>query len=234
MKKIEKHQTPACLGEYIKAQQSIQPEPVNLTYDCFPEKAALREILTGEQFGLCGYTGAPIDDRISNLKSSPSKAIFRNHIEHLKCQETCKRETESNGGKYGRDLCGDLDYFNMIAAINVIGSQSERFGAATKDNHDLPVWPIHEDCDTLFRFEESSGEVSGINAAAEMSIQLLKLDHDTLNGWRKAAIEEWLDPAVIQTHEDFENVKLAMEQPIKGKLPEYAFVIWLIVKGYLE
>lgn len=234
MRRIIKNQTPQCLQTFIDGQLSIDPEPVNVTYTCFPRKADLLAILTSEQFGLCGYTGAPIDERISKLLSPSGQATFKNHIEHLKCQATCRQELVASGGEYGRDLCDDLSYSNMIAAIEVRGAESEHFGAVKKKNIALPVLPTQEKCNEYFRFREVDGGIEGLNKYAEQSIGVLYLNHETLKRWRKSAIDAWLDPEVIRTPEDFEEVAQAMEKPIDGKLPEYAFVIGLIAREYLR
>jgi hypothetical protein len=234
MRRIVKNQTPDCLQTFIDGQLAIEPEPVNLTYRNFRAQADLLAILTAEQFGLCGYTGAPVDERISNLKSTSGQATFRNHIEHLKCQATCRKELADCGGEYGRDLCDDLNYFNMIAAVEVRGAESEHFGAVKKKDLSLPVLPTQEKCDEHFKFREVDGGIEGLKEEADQSISVLHLNHDTLKGWRKSAIAAWLDPEVIQTLEDFEEVAQAMEEPVEGRLPEYAFVIGSIAKGYLR
>lgn len=234
MRRIVKNQTPACLQAFIDGQLAIEPDPVNVTYACFPGKVDLLVILTAEQFGLCGYTGAPIDERISNLSSPSGQATFSNHIEHLKCQATCRQELTDSGGDYGKDLCDDLNYMNMIAAVEVRGAEREHFGAVKKKNLALPVLPTQETCDECFKFREGDGGIEGMNDAAKQSINVLQLDHDTLKGWRKSAVDVWLDPKVIQTREDFEEVAQAMEKPVEGKLPEYAFVIGSIAREYLR
>lgn len=234
MRRIVKNQTPECLKNFIEGQLSIKPEPVNVTYACFRSKPDLLAILTSEQFGLCGYTGVPVDERISNLTSHSGQATFKNHIEHLKSQDTCKQELTDSGGEFGRDLCDDLNYLNMIAAVEVRGAESEHFGAVKKKSLALPVLPTQEQCDECFKFREADGGIEGLNAAAEQSIGVLNLDHDTLKGWRKSAIDVWLDPQIIQTREDFEKVAHAMDEPVEGKLPEYAFVIGSIAREYLR
>lgn len=233
MRRIVKSQTPYCLQLFIDGQLAI-PEPVNVNYKNFRAKADLLAILTTEQFGLCGYTGAPVDERISNLESPTGQATFRNHIEHLKCQAACQKELADCGGEYGRDLCGDLNYFNMIAAVEVRGAENEHFGAIAKKDLPLPVLPTQERCDEYFKFHEVDGGIKGLNNDATQGISVLRLDHDTLNGWRKSAIDAWLDPEVIQTRQDFEEVAKAMKQPVDGRLPEYAFVIESITKEYLR
>ncbi len=233
MRRIVKNQTPECLQTFINEQLGIEPEPVNVNYRCFRAKADLLAILTAEQFGLCGYTGAPVDERISNLKSPSGQASFRNHIEHLKCQATCRQELTDSGGEYGKDLCDDLNYFNMIAAVEVRGAENEHFGAVKKRDLPLAVLPTQGECDEYFKFREVDGGIDGLNEDAEKSISVLDLDHDTLKGWRKSAVDAWLDPEVIQTRQDFEAVVQEMEALVEEKLPEYAFVIGSIAKEYL-
>lgn len=234
MRRIVKNQTPECLQIFIDGQLAIDPEPVNVTYRCFPEKVELLATLTNEQFGLCGYTGVAVDERISALKNHSEQVAFGNHIEHVKSQAACRQELVDWGGEYGRDLCDDLSYVNMIAAVEVRGAESEHFGAVKKKNLALPVLPTQERCDEYFKFREADGGIEGVNEDAVQSIAVLGLDHDTLKGWRISAIEAWLDPEVIQTRDDFENLVQAMELPIDGKLPEFAFVIESIAREYLR
>lgn len=234
MRAIEKRLSPECLRDFIDGQLAIEPEPVNVTYRSFREKTKLLGELTFEQYGLCGYTGAPVDDdRISKLVSASGDVAFKNHIEHLKCQDSCKQELIDSGKLVGRDLGDDLNYLNMIAALGMSGAEAEHFGAEIKKNKPLPVLPTQADCADHFEFQELDGGVNGITVAGEESIKVLKLDHKTLNGWRMSAIEAWLNPEVIQTREDFEAVIQAVENPVDGKLPEFSFVISAIARGYL-
>lgn len=235
MRVVEKRQSPECLRDFIDGQLAIEPEPVNVTYRSFREKAKLLDELTLEQYGLCGYTGVPVDgDRISKLVSASGDVVFKNHIEHLKCQDICKQELIDSGRVVGRDLGDDLNYFNMIAALGMTGSEAEHFGAEIKKNKPLPVLPTQADCADHFGFQELDGGVNGLTVAGEESIKVLKLDHKTLDGWRRSAIEAWLNPEVIQTRDDIEAVIQAVENPIDGRLPEFSFVIRAIARGYLE
>lgn len=234
MRRIPKYKTPACLQEFIDGQLTIEPEPVNLAYAHFREKAKLLAIMTEEQYGLCGYTGVPVDERISKLESPTGKSSFRNHVEHLKCQAACIEELAAMGGEHGKSLCDDLSYNNMIAAVEVRGTENEHFGAVKKKNLPLPLLPTQEKCDEYFKFRELDGGIEGLSEDAKQSINVLKLDHNTLNIWRKAAVDVWLDPDVINTNRDIEDVVRAMETPVNGALPEYAFVIMSIAKCYLR
>lgn len=146
MRRIAKTNVPECLQTFIDGQLAIQPQPVNLTYREFPNKSALREALTNEQYGLCGYTGTPVDDRIAQYRPGNSGTSFSNHIEHLKCQQACRTEVVARGEEYGRVVADDLNYQNMIAALEVRGAEVEHFGAVAKAAQTLPVLPIHEGC----------------------------------------------------------------------------------------
>lgn len=234
MRRVAKGNTPDCLQEFIDAQLAIEPEPVNLTYRDFSAKSALRETLTREQFGLCGYTGAPVDERITHLQPAVAGLSFRNHIEHLKCQQTCRDEVMGRGEEYGRVLGDDLDYRNMIAALEVRGAEVEHFGAVAKAARQLPVLPTQPDCEERFVFREGSGSVEGLDDAARTAVSVLALNHDTLKGWRLSALSTWLDPLVVQTREDFMNVLQAVTTPKNARLPEYAFVIESVAKGYIN
>lgn len=234
MKRIAKGTIPPCLREFIDAQLAIEPEPVNLTYRDFPGKAALRETLTREQYGLCGYTGAPVDQRIANIQHAVAGLNFGSHIEHLKCQQICRDEVVRRGEEYGRVVGDDLDYRNMIAALAVRGAEVEHFGAVAKATRVLPVLPTHNDCEVRFVFREGDGSVGGLDEPARTSIDVLKLNHDTLKGWRLSALSTWLDPLVVQTREDVMNVLRAVTTPNSEGLPEYAFVIESVAKGYIN
>lgn len=231
MRLIVKGVTPTCLQEFVDAQLAIEPEPVNLTYRDFPQKRLLREILTQEQYGLCGYTGAPIDDR---LAPEAAGVCFKNHVEHLKCQHACRCEVVDRGEEYGRVLGDDLDYRNMIAALEVRGAQVEHFGAVSKAALALSVLPTQEGCDSEFLFREGDGSVDGLNDAGRSAVSALALNHETLKGWRLSAIAAWLDPLIVQTREDFMNVLHEMTTPRDERLPEYAFVVASITKRYLR
>lgn len=234
MRRVTKQQAPACLTNFIEAQQGIQPEPVNLNYRNFPRKPELRAVLTAEQFGLCGYTGSPVDeDRLSGLKAPTGVEAFANHIEHLKSQRICRQELEAAGGVFGRDLGQDLDYANLIAALEVRGARQELFGAVAKKDRALPLSPVDVDCEQRFRYRDD-GVVEGLHDDSRALVELLLLNHETLKGWRKQAIQVWLDPAVIQSADDVHEVLVAVSTPRDGTLPEFAFAIEAVARSLLD
>lgn len=234
MRRIAKTLVPECLQTFIDGQLAIQPQPVNLTYADFPFKATLREILTREQYGLCGYTGTPVDDRIEQYQQGSPHTALCNHIEHLKCQKACRAEVVDRGEEYGRVLGDDLDYRNMIAALEVRGAEVEQFGAVAKGAHTLPVLPTHADCAERFVFREGDGSIDGVDDVAKDCVSVLALNHETLKRWRLSALSIWLDPDVVQTREDFIEVIQAVTAPVAERLPEFAFVIESVAKGYFD
>lgn len=234
MKYIAKTEAPACLRDWINAQLGMEV-PVNVTYDAFPcNKELLRE-LTNEQFGLCGYTGVPVDkERVSALKnSSDSPASFGNHIEHLKSQANCKEEVRSAGQTYGSVLGDDLNYHNMIAALEIKASEGEQFGAVIKKSKSLPILPTSPECHDHFSYREDGG-VDGRTEAGSMAINILKLDHPTLCGWRQNATDVWLDDEILQSRDDVAAVIREIRNVHDNRLPEFSFVIEAIALRYLE
>jgi hypothetical protein len=234
MRYIAKSDVPACLQDWVDVQLAME-EVINVTYAQFPSKKQLLGELTDEQFGLCGYTGAPIDEvRVSSLKiSTASPASFGNLIEHLKSQAACKQEVRSAGLTHGRVLADDLNYYNMIAALKVEGSKGEQFGAVIKEDKILPVLPTDSECHDHFSYREDGG-IDGRTEAGSEAISILRLDHQTLCGWRVSAIEVWLDDDILQSREDITEVIEAVRKATDGKLPEFSFIIEAVASGYLD
>lgn len=151
----------------------------------------------------------------------PLKIIV--HNAHLKPQDQCKREQATQlfpGGLVGEDM----DHRNIVAALLVEGSKDEQFGAAAQGNNLVPVKPTDAGCDTRFDFK-ADGIVTGMDADAQESVDVLKLDHRTLRGWRRVAIEVFIDPEKIETPTDLDLLIAAMNTPTGGKLPAYCFAI---------
>jgi hypothetical protein len=216
---------PPSLAAFLAAQV---PVGVNLDYEHgFGRKAELRAELVAEQFGLCGYTGAPVDERLAELNppAPPGASLpYRVHIEHLKPQSVCRQELRDRGLEPGRDLGEDVDHHNLIAALLVVGAEVELFGAAARSNRPVPVWPTHSGCETRFQFDRN-GRVRGLDPDAVATVEVLRLDHDTLCGWRRAALDVFLDPTVIRSRDDLEELISRLDHPAAGRLVEYSFAI---------
>jgi len=224
---------PKCISDFVHAQISarkVNPEGVfPVDYSSFPSRA-LREQLIREQRGLCAYTGSGIDDaRLAERQprhgNPPGTDYwFIPHIEHLKPQSQCRTELEQQGKVPGIDLGEDMDYHNMIAALKVDGSGHEQFGAIDDRKDLLPVKPTDVDCEARFRFD-GIGHIHGVDADAATAINMLKLDHTTLENWRRGAIDAWIpEPAGLSSKELLRLSKL-LDKPLKGRLVEFCFVI---------
>jgi hypothetical protein len=258
---------PACIEEFVAIQLEAREresaisgkdewDQFKLNYPSMNSKR-LRELLIEEQFGLCAYTGAAIDDERSPKPSSSSQPPTRKgspHIEHLKSQHQCKGELESGGKTYGKDRGEDIDYHNMVAAIEIRGKESELFGAVARKNDPLPIWPTHQDCESAFTYF-LDGTIRGITGPALETARLLRLGHGTLIDWRAEKINEWFglpseDTFPVQGMDDegadsmptpeqlpasrLREIIAAMETPAVGdKLPEFAFVIAQIARDAL-
>lgn len=213
----------------IQAWIAVQlPVGLNLDYSNFNDKPALRRELIAEQFGLCAYTGTPIDERLVGYHDA--NFVFQAHIEHVKPRRVCEAELISRGGVYGRELCEDMDHRNLVAALEVRRNppaRSEIFGAAAHADEILPVTPLQPGCEERFRFDENGG-IRGLDEPARATIGLLKLDHATLIGWRRGAIAGFFPQDLTLTREEIERLVERLDQPVAGQLPEFGFCL----RGY--
>ena len=219
---IKAAEPPASIREWNEAQLQLG---YNMQYPNFGDAGKFCADLIAEQFGLCAYTGTPIDERLMGYKAE--NLIFRAHNEHIKPQSVCRKELEDRGGVYGRQLCEDMDYYNIIAALEVRNqkpAKNEMFGAAARQNKILPVTPLQPRCEERFQFDDK-GAIYGLDELARETIDLLKLGHTTLLGWRRSAIAAFFPTDLELTREDIEMMIERLDQPINGKLPEFSFCI---------
>lgn len=223
MRQIIKAATaPASIREWNEAQLQLG---YNMRYCDFGDASKLCADLIAEQFGLCAYTGTPIDKRLMGYNDN--SLVFRPHNEHIKPQSLCRKELEDRGGVYGRELCEDMDYYNIVAALEVRkerGATSEIFGAAARENKILPVTPLQPRCEERFRFD-AEGAIHGLDEAAQETISLLKLHHKTLKDWRRGAILAFFPDDLLLTREEIEQRIEQFEQPVDGRLIEFSFCI---------
>ena len=119
-------------------------EELRIDYGSFTRTSELRQLLIHEQKGLCGYTGAGVDQRLAarrpiNMQPPQDNHWFTPHIEHIKSQQQCREELVARGGLVGRDEGEDMAYSNLIAALEVKGTSSELFGAAYRGTRPVPI-----------------------------------------------------------------------------------------------
>ncbi len=238
---------PPAIREYVLAQT---PVGHGLDYPTFAGTRApgggtrarqLRLELTHEQYGLCAYTGAAIDSqRFGGLQDHGSRLKFAVHNEHLKPRSVCQQELEAAGKTYGCDLGEDMDHRNIVAALLVSGSgtpnkvaKQDLFGASHRENDPVPVLPTGPDCEIRFAFD-ISGEIRPANPDdddAKDTIAALNLQHRVLTGWRRVAIETFIEG--IGSLTDAERIVDKTTNPTDGLLPEYSFAIRQAVRRLL-
>ena len=201
------------------------PVGLNLNYPNFNDKPALRRELIAEQFGLCAYTGTPIDERLGGYHDA--NYVFQAHNEHVKPRKVCEDELVARGGVYGRDLCEDMDHRNLVAALEVRRqppARSEIFGAAAYGDRMLPVTPLQSGCEERFRYD-ANGAIDGVDQHASETVQVLNLSHETLSGWRRGAIAGFFPNDLELTRAELEQLIDQLDQPTNGRLPEFSFCI---------
>jgi hypothetical protein len=226
-----------CIRGFVEAQSAgrasgIPWEELRLDYQHFTRTSQLRDLLILEQNGLCAYTGTGIDHRLVPRAPQTEGHSFRPHIEHLKSQRQCREELEARGGVFGRDLCEDLSYSNLVAALEVVGTPSEHFGAVAREDRPLPIIPTDPACSTAFLYAQT-GEVLGNTPAARATIEALKLDHPTLNAWRSGAIQGLLPQGVETPRDTLAALATALEDQTRPSLPEFSFVVAQVARAFL-
>ncbi len=238
---------PVAIRDYVAAQT---PVGHGLDYKTFSQTASPRggsrggELcleLVAQQYGLCAYTGAGIDERQGNLSDSAKRLRFKAHNEHLKPQSKCKEAMEAQGHVYGTVVAEDMDHRNIVAALMVEGaggktrvSKPDLFGAAHRGNDRVPVLPTDPICESRFNFapDGSTTAASAADTDAEEAIRVLNLGHGTLTGWRKTAIDTFTE--VITSRADAELIIERTTIPQNGKLPEYCFAIRQVAQLFLD
>lgn len=213
----------------MKAREEGTPwETVKVDYGSFTRTSQLRQLLIQEQKGLCAYTGAALDERLAERRPSrlnPPRPDywFKPHIEHLKPEKQCREELEERHGVVGRDVGEDMACSNLVAALEVAGTSSECFGASFRGTKPLPIIPTMPECEQRFEYLES-GRVVGRSDSAEETISNLRLDHATLEDWRRGAVRAFLSKAGEMTDVELTSLARLHGEGVE-RLEEFAFVI---------
>lgn len=191
MRSIDKRGTPGLLNDW---KREMLASPQNLRYESLPTsvKDAVKLELLTEQGYLCAYTLRRID------------GVNSCHIEHVEPQNAAP-------GK-------DLDYANMAACFPKDGGDvSSGYGAPTKAGQSVTfnvdfVSPHSSGCNVRFRFDADGGicAVTG-DAAAQKTIELLRLDHDALADLRRGAIQAHGLAVSVRTTRTARKLKTAAE-----------------------
>ena len=199
-----------------------EPVPVvNLTYNNFPYKTELKDVLIGEQDARCAYTCRWITRRNAR-------------IEHIKPQSVCKQEVRDRGGTVGTDLGDDLEYTNMVAALKVEGANA--YGEAVRGDWYGSgfVSPLDPSCERRLLYL-LNGTVEPADEGAGAMIQHLDLNNETLQLDRAREIEGFFPAEVLNsiTEDELRQIADGLEPPSKAPSVEFATVVRLVAQSLL-
>ncbi len=158
--------------ELAKWKRGNRSSPQNLHYGNLgaTEIRAIKVRLLNEQGYLCAYTM----QRIHSIDDC--------HIEHWQPQNLHPELS--------------LDYGNMLACIPQSGGDvSLGYGAPIKGGKsaDTMLSPLRQDCESRLHYRDDGGvqPLEPNDETASATIDLIKLNHDTLKEYRRAAIGAW-------------------------------------------
>lgn len=227
-----------CIRGFVETQNvgrasGIAWQELPLDYAHFTRTPQLRALLIQEQKDLCAYTGVGLD-RPRLVRRTPSRGdhSFKPCIEHLKPQSQCRSELQARGGVVGRDLGEDLDHANMVAAVEVVGTASEHFGASYRGDRPLPMVPTNPACVSAFVYADT-GHIFATDNDSQETIRNLNLDHETPKGWRSGAIQAWIPMGQQTPQTELEVVIDLLEDENRTTMPEFAFVVAQVARAYL-
>lgn len=159
-------------AEPAALRQWKRKETINQDYESLPSdiKDKIKGNLLKEQGHLCAYTMRRLD--------GPEQC----HVEHIQPQNQAPGL--------------DLDYANMVACFPKDGGDvTHGYGAPVKHGHAVElnitfISPHQRGCGERFLFDDKGGitPARAEDQAAKKTIELLKLDHDTLNEERHAVM----------------------------------------------
>lgn len=179
MRSITKGAEPRALIQW-KADNVLTPQ--NLVYGGggFPGEE-VRKALLDEQFYLCAYTMK----KLATADTCGNDFRASCHIEHVLPQS-------------GGILADDIDYRNMVACYPPSQAMVAcTYGAQEKANYDPRskpfVSPLVANAERHFQFGRH-GSVEGTTVEGVATIDLLKLNHQTLVNDRAAVIRGFLYP----------------------------------------
>jgi uncharacterized protein (TIGR02646 family) len=209
MKRIIKTNAPTELLSWIDKQKKGD---LSYPYGDMPSnvRAAVKKCLLKEQGYICCYTGKEIDEDSS-------------HFEHLKPQSLCQNNE-------------DVEYRNLLAAYPGPSYSSENkqqcpYGAHARTNDEFPITPLDLKCERAFKFDEL-GQINACSEDAKTTIDVLKLDEDSLTELRAAAISEFFET----TEYTSEKLRKALAEICKRRsddsFREYCFVLEQVGSKY--
>lgn len=168
--------------------------------------------LAEEQGYICCYCG----QRITGFQGTQIEHIF---AKGTTAYEKMQLSYETNliaccdGGKYQRKLNPTIPVADL-------------FCDTKKQDSPIPITPLNPLCEEKFLYD-SDGDIVGVGADAEATIEILNLKSPILKNMRKSAIDVYSLFTDIDWKEEYERLNI---KNVSGQYPEFCFVL----RSYIE
>lgn len=209
MKYIKKSNPPIELITYRKTPGATYQD----LYDNHKDIWELTRLSLAEEQGyICCYCG----QRISGFQGTQIEHVF---AKGTAAYEKMQLDYESNllaccdGGKYARRLDPTIPYADLYCDT-------------PKESTPIPVTPLNPLCEEKFLYG-SDGDIVGVGADAEATIDILNLRSPILKNKRKSAIDAYSMFATIDWQREYERLN---NKNSNGEYTEFCFVL----RSYIE
>lgn len=211
MRLIQKNTPPSDFDTYRKTPGASYKD----LYDNHRDIWELTRLsLAAEQGYICCYCG----QRITGFQGTQIEHIF---AKGTAAYEKMQLDYENNliascdGGKYQRKNDPSIPFDDLFCD--------------TKKHEDpIPVTPLNPLCENKFLFD-SNGEILGIGADAEATIEILNLKSPILKNMRKHAIDAYSLIPNINWAQEYERLK---QKNARGEYTEFCFVLECYISTY--
>ncbi len=209
MKLIKKNNPPIELTTYQKCPNASYQDLYDNHRDIWE---FTRLSLADEQGYICCYCG----QRISGGQGTQIEHIFaKSTIAYNKMQLDYRTNliASCDGGKYQRRLNSTIPATDL-------------FCDTKKSDNPIPVSPLNPLCEERFMYS-ADGDILGIEADAEATIEILNLRSPILKNMRKSAIDAYSFIPNINWKEEYQRLD---QKNASGEYTEFCFVL----KSYIE
>lgn len=209
MKYIKKSSPPAELVSYRNSVGTSYDDLVANHHDIYE---ITRLSLAEEQGYICCYCG----QRITGFEGTQIEHIFP---KGTAAYGTMQLDYETNliaccdGGKYERKIDPSIPVDDLHCDTK-------------KSNNPIPVTPLNPLCEEKFLFN-IDGDILGVGADAEATIEILNLKSPILKNMRKAAIDYYSQFPPTDWNEELEKLK---QRNSSNQFTKFCFVL----KSYIE
>lgn len=209
MKYIKKGLPPAELISYRNSPGASYDDLVANHHDIYE---ITRLSLAEEQGYICCYCG----QRITGFEGTQIEHVFPKGTAAYGIMQL---DYENNliaccdGGKYKRKIDPSIPVDDLHCDTK-------------KSNNPIPVTPLNPLCEEKFLYNED-GDILGVGADAEATIEILNLKSPILKNMRKAAIDYYLQFPPPDWNEELEKLK---QKNSNNEFTKFCFVL----KSYIE